>query len=105
MARVLFAPVSRDPLVIADCASVLSDAEKRRAQCFLAEEGEAHFTQQRAFRSYCGALAVGSGSPLSRIAFEATEKGRPFLPGLQVAGSPFPLAGLGTLGPGLQHTA
>ena len=45
MARVLFAPVSRDPLVAADCASVLSDAEKRRAQCFLAEGGEAHFTQ------------------------------------------------------------
>jgi 4'-phosphopantetheinyl transferase len=80
MASVLFAPVSRDPEAVSRCASVLSDAEKRRAQSFLANGGEAHFTQQRAFRRYCGALAFGSGLPLSRIAFEATEKGRPFLP-------------------------
>src|SRR3974390_208126 len=82
IARVLFAPVSHDPEAVNRCASLLSDAEKRRAQVFLAEGGEAHFTQQVAFRRYCGALAVGSGSPLSRIAFEATEKGRPFLPEL-----------------------
>ena len=80
MARVLFAPVSRDPEVVSRCASVLSDAEKRRAQSFLAEGGKAHFKQQRAFRRYCGALAVGSALPLSRIAFEATEKGRPYIP-------------------------
>ena len=83
MARVLFAPVSRDPEVVSRCASVLSDAEKRRAQSFLAEGGKAHFKQQRAFRRYCGALAVGSALPLSRIAFEATEKGRPYIPTLR----------------------
>jgi 4'-phosphopantetheinyl transferase len=98
MARVLFAPVSRDPEAIANCASVLSDAEKRRAQCFLAEGDEAHFTQQRAFRRYCVALAAGSGSPLSRIAFEATEKGRPFLPGLQSCWFSFSSCRLGYLG-------
>src|SRR3974390_110303 len=98
MARVLFAPVSRDPLVVADCASVLSDAEKRRGPCFVAEGGEAHFTQQRAFRRYCGALAVGSGSPLSRIAFEATEKGRPFLPELPDCWFSFSSCRLGYLG-------
>jgi phosphopantetheinyl transferase len=79
MASVLFAPVSRDPEAISRCASVLSDAEKRRAQSFLAQGDEAHFKQQRAFRRYCGALAVGSALPLSRIAFDATEKGRPYL--------------------------
>jgi 4'-phosphopantetheinyl transferase len=78
-ACVLFAPVSRDPEVVSRCASVLSDAEKRRAQSFPAE-GEAHFKQQRAFRRYCGALAIGSALPLSRIAFEETEKGCPYLP-------------------------
>jgi 4'-phosphopantetheinyl transferase len=98
MARVLFAPVSRDPEAVANCASILSDAEKRRAQRFLAEGGGAHFTQQRAFRRYCGALAVGSGSPLSRISFEATEKGRPFLPGLQGCWFSFSSCRLGYLG-------
>jgi 4'-phosphopantetheinyl transferase len=82
VASVLFAPVSRDSETVSRCASVLSEAEQRRAQSFLAEGGEAHFIQQRAFRRYCGALAVGSGLPPSRIAFEATEKGRPFLPEL-----------------------
>jgi len=82
MARVLFAPVSRDPEVVSRCASVLSDAEKRRAQSFLAKGGEEHFKQQRAFRRYCGVLA-GSALPLSRIAFEATEKGLPYIRELQ----------------------
>jgi 4'-phosphopantetheinyl transferase len=95
---VLFAPVSRDPEVVSRCASVLSDAEKRRAQSFLAEGGEAHFTQQRAFRRYCGALAVGWGLPPSRIAFEATEKGRPFLPELPGCWFSFSSCRLGYLG-------
>jgi hypothetical protein len=34
MASVLFAPVSRDPEAVGNSASVLSDAEKRRAQAF-----------------------------------------------------------------------
>ena len=98
MARVLFAPVSRDPEAVNRCASILSDAEKRRAQSFLAEGGEAHFTQQRAFRRYCGALAIGSGLPLSRVAFEATEKGRPFLPELPDCWFSFSSCRLGYLG-------
>ena len=98
MASVLFAPVSRDPEAVGRCVSVLSDAENRRAQSFLAEGGEAHFTQQRAFRRYCGALALGSGAPLSRIAFEATEKGRPFLPELPSCWFSFSSCRLGYLG-------
>jgi 4'-phosphopantetheinyl transferase len=98
IARVLFAPVSRDPEAVSHCASVLSDAEKRRAQSFIAEGGEAHFTQQRAFRRYCGALAVGSGLPLSRIAFEATEKGSPFLPEVPGCWFSFSSCRLGYLG-------
>ena len=98
MASVLFAPVSRDPEAVSRCASVLSDAEKRRAQSFLAEGGEAHFKQQRAFRRYCGALAVGSALPLSRIAFEETEKGRPYLPELRGCWFSFSSCRLGYLG-------
>ena len=98
VARVLFAPVSRDPQVVSRCASVLSAAEKRRAQSFLAEGGEAHFKQQRAFRRYCGALAVGPALPLSRIAFETTEKGRPYLPELRGCWFSFSSCRLGYLG-------
>ena len=98
MASVLFAPVSQDPRAVSCCASVLSDAEKRRAQNFLAEDGEAHFKQQRAFRRYCGALAVGSALPLSRIAFEETEKGRPYIPELRGCWFSFSSCRLGYLG-------
>ena len=98
MASVLFAPVSRDPEAISRCTSVLSDAEKRRAQSFLADGGAAHFKQQRAFRRYCGALAVGAALPLSRIAFEATEKGRPYLPELRDCWFSFSSCRLGYLG-------
>jgi phosphopantetheinyl transferase len=98
MARVLFAPVLRDPEAVSRCASVLSDAEKRRALSFLAKGGEAHFKQQRAFRRYCGALAIGSALPLTRIAFEATEKGRPYLPALRGCWFSFSSCRLGYLG-------
>ena len=98
MASVLFAPVSRDPETVSRCASVLSDAEKRRAQSFLAEGDEARFKLRRAFRRYCGALAVGSALPLSRIAFEETEKGRPYLPELRGCWFSFSSCRLGCLG-------
>ena len=39
-----------------------------------------HFEQRRAFRRYCGVLALGSTSSLSQIIFEETENGRPYLP-------------------------
>ena len=98
IASVLFAPILRDPEALSCCASVLSDAEKRLAQSFLTKGGEAHFTQQRAFRRYCGALAVGSASLLSRIAYEATEKGRPYLPELRGCWFSFSSSRLGYLG-------
>ena len=57
-----------------------SDTELQRADRFVTEDGKAHFKQRRAFRRYCGAFALGSPRPLSRIAFKETEKGRPYLP-------------------------
>jgi phosphopantetheinyl transferase len=81
-AHVLYAPVSRDPEASWRCASVLSDIELQRADCFVTENGKAHFKQRRAFRRYCGAFVLGSPRPLSRIVFQETEKGRPYLPDL-----------------------
>ncbi len=79
-ARVLYAPVSRDPEASRRCASVLSDIELQRAERIVTEDGKAHFKQRRAFRRYCGAFVLGSPQPLSRIVFQETEKGRPYLP-------------------------
>ncbi len=81
-ACVLYAPVSRDPEASTRCASVLSEAERQRADRFITEDGKSNFKQRRAFRRYCGAVALGSPQPLSRVDFKETEKGRPYLPDL-----------------------
>jgi 4'-phosphopantetheinyl transferase len=78
-AYVLCAPVSRDPEVSRHCASVLSDTELQRANRFVNEFDKAQFIQRRAFRRFCGATVLGSSQPLSRIVFEETENGRPYL--------------------------
>jgi phosphopantetheinyl transferase len=80
VARVVFAPVLPDAEVSNRCSSVLSLSEKRRAESFVEEGGKAHFSQRRAFRRYCGAIALGSPQFLSRIDFKETEKGHPYLP-------------------------
>jgi hypothetical protein len=41
-ARVLYAPVSRDPEASWRCVSVLSDIELQRADRFVTEDGKAH---------------------------------------------------------------
>jgi phosphopantetheine--protein transferase-like protein len=78
---VLYVPVSSNQEVSRNCASILSNAELERANRFLTEDFKNHFIQRRAFRRYCCALALRSAqNPLSRIVFEETEKGRPYLP-------------------------
>ena len=78
-AHVLYAPVSHDPDVTRRCASVLSDTELQRASRFVSQGDKDLFKQRRAFRRFCGALALGSSQPLSQIDFEETENGRPYL--------------------------
>jgi 4'-phosphopantetheinyl transferase len=78
-ACVFYAPVSSDPEAASRCASVLSAHERARADRFVTEELKTQFEQRRAFRRYCGALALGSTSSLSQIIFEETENGRPYL--------------------------
>jgi 4'-phosphopantetheinyl transferase len=79
-ACVLFAPFSPDLEAPGRCASILFDQERERSQRFVTKELKTHFEQRRAFRRYCGALALGSTSSLSQIIFEETENGRPYLP-------------------------
>ena len=78
-ARVLFAPFRHEPGTTKRCAAILGEKELSRAERFLSPEAEARFLQRRAFRRYCGALALGSRQPLADIAFSETDKGRPYL--------------------------
>jgi 4'-phosphopantetheinyl transferase len=97
-AQVLYAPMSPDPEVAERCASVLSDAERQRAERFVTQDGTAQFKQRRAFRRYCGALALGSTRPLSLIDFEETDNGRPYLPELPACWFSFSSCRSGLLG-------
>ena len=78
-AHVLYAPVSKDSELTKWCASVLSEIEQKRAERFVTETDKALFIQRRAFRRFCGARSLESSQPLSRIVFEETENGRPYL--------------------------
>lgn len=78
-ARMLYAPNSHDPELTRYCASVLSDTELQRAGCFASEEDRARFVQRRAFRRFCAATVLGLSRSLSKIVFEETEDGRPYL--------------------------
>jgi len=97
-ACVLYAPVSSDPDVSRRCASVLSESELQRARRFVTAENRAHFTQRRAFRRYCGAVALDLPQPLSRLDFKETEKGRPYLPDVPDVWFSFSSSRLGFLG-------
>jgi len=79
-ACVLYAPFVRNPEASRRCGSVLSESERQRAVRFVTEDGRAHFKQRRAFRRYCGAVALGSSRPLSELAFGETDTGHPYLP-------------------------
>jgi phosphopantetheinyl transferase len=80
--RLLYMPVSTDQEVTRRCASMLSDTELERADRFKLQGDSNLFKQRRAFRRFCGALALGSPPLLSQIVFEQTNKGRPYLPGM-----------------------
>ena len=78
-ARVLYVPVAGDFEFSSLCASVLSETEQERADRIAATADRAEFLQRRAFRRFCGAIALGSSQPLSEIFFDETENGRPYL--------------------------
>ena len=78
-ARVFYTPVSSDPEVTRNCSSVLSKIEIHRADRFATPDHRALFIQRRAFRRYLGTRVLGTSMPLSQIAFNETENGRPYL--------------------------
>jgi phosphopantetheine--protein transferase-like protein len=78
-ACVLYAPFVRNPEASRRCGSVLSESERQRAERFVTEDGRVHFKQRRAFRRYCGAVALGSSRPLSELVFGETDTGQPYL--------------------------
>jgi 4'-phosphopantetheinyl transferase len=78
-ACVLYAPVSFDLEASSRCASILSDHERERSERFTTKGLKTHFEQRRAFRRYCGTLAVGAQGSVSRIDFAEKENGRPYL--------------------------
>ena len=78
-ACILHAPVSRDPEVTRQCASVLPLVELQRADRFVSEYDKAHFKQRRAFRRFCAATALESSQPLAQLGFTETAKGRPYV--------------------------
>lgn len=80
--HVMYVPVSHDPEVTRRCATVLSDTELQRADRFTTRGDRTLFIQRRAFRHFCGALALGSKQPLAQIEFNETEYGRPYLANL-----------------------
>ena len=96
--QLFYVPVSHDPEVTKLCASVLSDSELRIADRFATQSDRALFKQRRAFRRYCGALALGSSLPLSQIAFKEVEKGRPCLCDLPDSWFSFSSCRLGFIG-------
>jgi phosphopantetheinyl transferase len=80
--RLLYVPISTDQEVTRRCASILSGTELERADRFALPGDRTLFKQRRAFRRFCGALALGSSRQLSQISFDQTENGRPHLSGL-----------------------
>ena len=79
-AQVLYARFTNDPAITEQCRSILSVAEQQQAARIAAPSERALFQQRRAFRRFCGARALRSEEPLTKICYELTSKGRPYLP-------------------------
>lgn len=87
-ARVLFVPAcasDQEACNTERLACVLSHAERSRARLLKKASDRVRFLKGRAFRRYCGAVALG-GAPetfdLASVNFAATTNGRPYLPEL-----------------------
>ncbi|MGB5291012.1 MAG: 4'-phosphopantetheinyl transferase superfamily protein, partial [Lysobacterales bacterium] len=58
---------------------MLSTEEIQRSERFSGEADRTHFLQRRAFRRYCGVIALDSQRPLSKVVFCEAKNGRPFI--------------------------
>ena len=96
--RLLYMPFSTDQAVTSICESILSDIELERVDRLALQGDKDLFKQRRAFRRFCGALALSSDRLLSQIVFDQTENGRPHLPESQGLYFSFSSCRLGFLG-------
>jgi 4'-phosphopantetheinyl transferase len=78
--RVLYARFSSNRNDSINCRSILSVSEQQQATRITSDDERGLFQQRRAFRRFCGAIALQSALPLSKINFDVTRKGRPYLP-------------------------
>jgi hypothetical protein len=76
---ILFMPSQHGGPAAESFGSVLSVAELSRAKRFKVIGHKMRFLQRRAFRRFCGAIALGVARPLSQVDFAETKKGRPYL--------------------------
>lgn len=76
---VLFMPAQHDGPPADFFGSILSVSELSRAERFKAIDHKINFLQRRAFRRFCGAIALGDARPLSQVGFATTREGRPYL--------------------------
>lgn len=76
---ILFMPTQHGGPAAESFGSVLSVAELSRAKRFKVIGHKMRFLQRRAFRRFCGAIALGVARPLSQVDFAETKKGRPYL--------------------------
>lgn len=75
--HVRFLPACENHDVIRDCHAVLSLQERQHAQNQLLEIGRDQFAVRRAFRKYCGSVALGFDRLNSNAGFNETDLGRP----------------------------
>jgi phosphopantetheinyl transferase len=79
VAKILYVPVSNEAEITRYCESVLSTAERQRAEHFITPDDRRLFLQRRAFRRFFGTRSQASPHSLSQDIFEETENGRPYL--------------------------
>lgn len=78
--RVIYMPVLAEEGSTRHVTAVLSEAERQRAARLANPEDADRFVQRRAFRRFCGAVALGWPGTLSKISFKETPMGQPHLP-------------------------
>ena len=76
---VLFMPAQHDGPPADFFGSTLSLSELSRAERFKEIDHKISFLQRRAFRRFCGVIALGDARPLSQVDFATTREGRPYL--------------------------
>jgi 4'-phosphopantetheinyl transferase len=94
---VLFMPAQHDGPPADVFSSILSVSELSRAERFKGIDQKMSFLQRRAFRRFCGAIALGDARPLSQVGFATTREGRPYLSELPRAWFSFSSCRLGYL--------